>query len=145
MLVQSANQHHVAFTASTSVLRNASANATIVFDQVETNVGQAYDARTGIFTCPYSGNYYFSHSALSSYIGGFLETEIVLEGASKSLIYCGDRLGSTNETDYDQGSNSVVLSCGQGQRVWVQVYNYNGSTIYNEKFTQFSGFLLWTL
>ena len=116
----------------------------MVFDQVEINVGKAYNPATGVFICPITGYYYFAHSALASFVGGWLETEIVLDGMPKALIYCGDRRSLQNLTDYDQGANSVVFRCSSGQRVWVQIYNNNGSVLFNQRYTQFSGFLLWS-
>ena len=91
------------------------------------------------------GCYYFAYSAVASFVGGWLETEIMLEGMPKALIYCGDGRSFQNLTDYDQGDNSVVFRCRQGQRVWVQIYNNNGSVLFNQRHTQFSGFLLWTI
>ena len=82
---------------------------------------------------------------MASFVGGWLETAIMLEGMPKALIYCGDGRSFQNLTDYDQGDNSVVFRCGQGQRVWVQIYNNNGSVLFNQRHTQFSGFLLWTI
>ena len=140
------DSEHVAFTASHSTNRSTFAPyATIVFDQVESNAGQAYDTKTGVFTCPYPGYYYFSHSALSPY-NGHIETEIVLEGTPKAMIYAESSTPSTNAgSGFDQGSNSVVTYCEAGHRVWVRVHANRGTSLYWERYSHFSGFMLWSM
>ena len=140
------DSEHVAFTASHSKDRSPYAPyATIVFDQVESNAGQGYDAKTGVFTCPYTGYYFFSHSALAPY-NGHIETDIVLEGTPKAMIYAESSTPSTNAgSGYDQGSNSVVTYCEAGHRVWVRVHGDRGTSLYWQRFSHFSGFMLWSM
>ena len=54
----------IAFAA----LRNStslSSSATITYDALLVNIGNAFSHQTGIFTCPESGSYFFSFSAES--------------------------------------------------------------------------------
>ncbi|KAL3886567.1 hypothetical protein ACJMK2_026552 [Sinanodonta woodiana] len=105
------------------------------FDRVDYNEGNAYDTKTGIFTCPVSGTYFFYTNILSLFQTSGVETEIVLEGQGKGTAH------ALREDNHAQGSTAAALHCNAGQRVWVQtVY---GSQSYGYAFTSFTGFLMW--
>ncbi|KAL3886571.1 hypothetical protein ACJMK2_026556 [Sinanodonta woodiana] len=107
----------------------------LLFDRVDYNEGNAYDAKTGIFTCPVSGTYFFFTNLISIYHTGPQETEIVLEGQGKGKTH------AYNEENHDQGSTAASLHCNAGQRVWVQATI--GSQTWGEMFSSFTGVLLW--
>ena len=50
----------VAFSAWRASRDAVSSGAVIIYENVDVNVGGAYDAATGIFTCPVDGYYMFS-------------------------------------------------------------------------------------
>ena len=50
----------VAFTAKLSADLNSKYGDTMVFDVVITNLGGVYNAKTGIFTAPKAGYYFFA-------------------------------------------------------------------------------------
>ncbi|KAK3597964.1 hypothetical protein CHS0354_042314 [Potamilus streckersoni] len=105
------------------------------FDRVDYNEGNAYDKKTGIFTCPISGTYFFYTNIISMFHAGSIQTEIVLEGQGKGRTHA-------NKVDnHAQGSTAASLHCDAGQRVWVQaVY---GSQTWGEMLSSFTGVLMW--
>ena len=55
-----------------------------MFDVVQSNIGEGYDTVTGIFTCPFSGLYYFgvaSYSTTSYMILQLVKEDVELTGA----------------------------------------------------------------
>ncbi|KAK3597963.1 hypothetical protein CHS0354_042313 [Potamilus streckersoni] len=107
----------------------------IQFDRVDYNEGNAYDTRTGIFTCPVSGTYFFFTNIISMYHTGSILTEIVFEDQEKGRTHA-------NKVDNQaQGSTAALLHCNAGQRVWIQVvYGYQS---WGEMFSSFTGVLMW--
>ncbi|KAL3886536.1 hypothetical protein ACJMK2_026521 [Sinanodonta woodiana] len=105
------------------------------FDRVDYNEGNAYDTKTGIFTCPVSGTYFIFTNIMSMHHTGSIETEIVFEGREKG------RTHANREDDYAQSSTAASLHCDAGQRVWVQA-RY-GPQSYGDMFSSFTGVLLW--
>ena len=96
-------EDHVAFTATHSTNASAfGAYATIIFDTVESNVGRGYDTKTGVFTCPFNGYYFFTHLALSPY-NGHIETDISRIVRKPDFCLCenkgADQLRSNCEAD----------------------------------------------
>ncbi|VDI13782.1 Hypothetical predicted protein [Mytilus galloprovincialis] len=57
---------------------------TVIFDDVITNIGNAYDHLTGLFTAPYDGVYFFASSFLKPGDGPSLHLEMMKNGASIS-------------------------------------------------------------
>ena len=87
----------------------------VKYDKVLINIGNAFEPRTGEFTCPRSGVYVFTWSTLSN----------VEHQHCNSYIYRnGVRSLSTNayeENGYNEAaSNTEIFHLDQGDRVWIQ-------------------------
>ena len=133
------NEVTVAFTAGlTHSVVHVGLHQNIVFDHVETNLGNGYNPHHGVFTAPVSGLYFFYSSILT---GNNEEVwcQIAVNGVQKGSIY-----GRGTDGRHDQGSQALVVSLQQGDDVAVQnIYNDHsifGSTA--EIYSTFSGFLL---
>jgi hypothetical protein len=58
----------VAFSAAASESQNKPAeNQIILFDSIQMNIGDAYNAKSGQFTAPVAGTYVFTCSLLSGF------------------------------------------------------------------------------
>ncbi|KAL3863085.1 hypothetical protein ACJMK2_004861 [Sinanodonta woodiana] len=131
----------VAFHARVSVpdLEHLGRLHTIIFDNVETNIGAGYHSHTGIFIAPINGLYVFHVSAMSS-PGKYQYLELVKDGNSIQYIY-PDADGGT---DYMSVSMTVPLEVEQGGEVWVRTGDGMG-TIHGNSLTFFTGFLLYPM
>uniref|UniRef100_A0A9J8A949 Cerebellin 11 n=1 Tax=Cyprinus carpio carpio TaxID=630221 RepID=A0A9J8A949_CYPCA len=135
----------VAFSASMSNTEDShrgpfSTENKLIFDKVLTNIGNAYDPVTGVFTAPVKGVYYFrySGSAFSSHDMGLS----IFKGTARFVSSYEYNSGERN----DQMSNGAVMELNVGEevhmRLWIRTWifvdrRYNYST--------FTGYLLYPL
>ncbi|XP_060577879.1 complement C1q tumor necrosis factor-related protein 3-like [Ruditapes philippinarum] len=110
--------------------------ATIIFSNVETNEGVAYNNATGEFVAPKAGLYVFFSTILAGW-GLIIETGLQVNGNSIMLIYSG---GSAQAS----GSNMAVLPLKVGDVVKMVKTGPWGTTPFtiHHYWSTFSGFLL---
>ncbi|KAL3861216.1 hypothetical protein ACJMK2_007265 [Sinanodonta woodiana] len=128
---------HAAFSVywSSCTQTNITINSVVGFDQVQYNEGNGFDVHSNSFVCPVTGAYQFTN-VMTGYHDQ-VETAIVLDDITKAIVTTGVGVG--------QGSNTVVVTCRKGQRVWVRAWNSFtvGSLCVSSPYSTFSGFLLW--
>ena len=117
---------------------NVASQGTIVYDAVTTNIGNAYDHKTGFFTAPIPGTYVFFTNCMAV-DNTSEETYIVMEDTTVASCYSSRPSSSPSE----QGSTMVTLNLQAGQRVWVQIHQ-NAENVRGRFWNTFSGFLLQT-
>ncbi|XP_053377484.1 complement C1q tumor necrosis factor-related protein 4-like isoform X2 [Mercenaria mercenaria] len=108
----------------------------IVYDEINLNIGNSFDARHGIFTAPVDGPYEFTFATL---VPGGKHTgmEIVKNGESVAKTESGD------SSYYTMGTNVVALDLKAGDEVWVRHIDQSDSNIINgQSHTSFSGYLI---
>ncbi|XP_045168767.2 caprin-2-like [Mercenaria mercenaria] len=123
-----------AFTARLSAhIEKLGKNQPIIFDNIVTNIGQAYSETSGKFTAPKDGVYYFIATVLS-FSGQQLRTEIVRNGQFMVKMYSYDKA-------HEQGTSGVVLHLNASDEVWVRHYmGTEGENVYGYHWSTFSGF-----
>uniref|UniRef100_A0A8C8DME5 C1q domain-containing protein n=1 Tax=Oryzias sinensis TaxID=183150 RepID=A0A8C8DME5_9TELE len=129
----------VVFTATTAesgAIGPFSTNTNILFKTAITNVGQAYNPSTGIFTAPVNGIYYFSFFCHS---GGNRLTSLRLMKNEEYIVGIYDH--QTSHDGADNGGNAAFLQLQQGDRVSVNLAANTHVWGYGSV-TTFSGFLL---
>ncbi|KAH9489923.1 hypothetical protein Btru_038462 [Bulinus truncatus] len=114
------------------------ANSQVIYRKVITNAGGAYDANTGVFTCPIKGLYSFTVGALST-PDNTLVLDLYVNGRNLISIHANDK------TSHPSGSRTIVTECKQGEKV--NVVNRAAVTAYstsdaNYEHNIFSGFLI---
>ncbi|XP_022617748.1 complement C1q tumor necrosis factor-related protein 3-like [Seriola dumerili] len=134
----------VAFSAAltdSGLLGPFNTDTTIVYSNVFTNIGKAYNPVTGIFTAPVKGVYYFRFTGMDY-------RSAVHMGAA--LYKNNQRIMLTYEINVNNGyfehmSNGVTLELEKGDVVFLRLPANKGLYDNNESHNTFSGFLLFTL
>ncbi|XP_051501627.1 complement C1q-like protein 4 [Myxocyprinus asiaticus] len=113
-------------------------NEVLKFTDVLTNLGSSYASSTGTFTCKKAGVYYFIYHILKT--GQNLRVDLVLNDqtvvASAAAV---DILHS------DTASSSAVLQLRVGDRVFVRLNNSELSKETQNRFSTFTGYLLYEI
>ena len=107
----------------------------LIFRQVLTNQGKAYNATSGDFVAPYSGTYFFAVST-KCWDAGETGNAQILASSYGDTFLCRIESGAY----YDDGSCQAVVHLAQGDRVWI--HSYSGPLCYVAEASTFSGFLV---
>uniref|UniRef100_A0A3Q0QUT1 Complement C1q like 2 n=1 Tax=Amphilophus citrinellus TaxID=61819 RepID=A0A3Q0QUT1_AMPCI len=109
------------------------------FDDIVTNLGNHYDPTTGKFTCQVSGIYYFTyHVLMRGGDGTSMWADLCKNGQVRASAIAQDA-----DQNYDYASNSVVLHLDSGDEIYVKLDGGKAHGGNNNKYSTFSGFLLY--
>ncbi|XP_078018809.1 uncharacterized protein LOC144458887 isoform X3 [Epinephelus lanceolatus] len=113
---------------------------TLKFSKVFTNIGQAYNPTTGIFTAPVRGVYYFRFTLWGGRPSAWMGAYLYHNEKKMTLSY-----DYNDEHTYISASNALILQLEKGDVVYLALYP--GSGVFDDSFnrTIFSGFLLFAL
>ncbi|XP_041634955.1 uncharacterized protein LOC121504308 [Cheilinus undulatus] len=112
------------------------AATTLKYTVVITNIGNAYNSATGIFTAPVAGVYYFTFFVHAE---GTRLMLLALFKNSQTVVMTHDQV--TGADGADNGGNAAFLRLQRGDQVFVQMLA-NSHVWRNEVSTTFSGFLV---
>ena len=123
----------VMFTAyDTSVSQTHYSGDIIDYPYISSNIGNAYDASTYKFTCPYDGIYVFHfhiQADSSDYLAAYLtKDDERMVGAYADYV----------SSSHVHASNTAYVECAAGSEVWVECA-YSGSTGSDYNALTFSG------
>ena len=128
------NRSRVAFFARTSSHSpKLQPNQDIVFDDVVTNIGGAYNNHHGTFVAPTSGVYVFHTSVLT--VGHALTAKVVKNGQTLARLL--------DSRDRDHAGQTVIVVLNKGEDIYIQVEYDNDSIVHGYMYSTFSGFLLY--
>ncbi|KAK7910392.1 hypothetical protein WMY93_015076 [Mugilogobius chulae] len=130
----------VAFSVSLAdvqeVYKGPCTDKTLVFKRVFSNVGNAYDSNTGIFTAPVAGSYFFT---FNTYGYNSHTTGAILMKNSQIQVSTYESVSSDGA---DSSSNSVLLTLVPGDTLHLELWD-NGRVFDNANgHTTFTGFLV---
>ncbi|KAK3096172.1 hypothetical protein FSP39_024016 [Pinctada imbricata] len=126
----------VAFSAyPTKAIQSISANTKIIFGSTRTNIGNAYNPTTGVFTAPIDGVYAF-HWTLLNAKGRYLSINIQVNGSNKLILY-GD---ARNYPNWYSASQSYVTELRKGDNVNLSSDGTPGG--YVHEYSTFTGYRL---
>ena len=115
---------------------------TIVLNHAVTNVGNAYDPLTGVFTAPVSGLYDFQATVMSAHAGSGQRVYAAMNVDNTRVAIA---LSDTNHGHWNQATMKSIVHVSAGQKVYLQntdnsVVEYYSS--HAEPYTTFSGILI---
>ncbi|XP_030065295.1 complement C1q-like protein 2 [Microcaecilia unicolor] len=109
------------------------------FDDVVTNLGNHYDPSSGKFTCQVPGIYYFTyHILMRGGDGTSMWADLCKNGQVRASAIAQDA-----DQNYDYASNSVVLHLDSGDEIYVKLDGGKAHGGNNNKYSTFSGFILY--
>ncbi|XP_045191083.1 EMILIN-2-like [Mercenaria mercenaria] len=117
---------------------------TIIFNNVITNIGHAYNKHTGIFTAPVSGTYTFNTNIVSEK-GHYVEASIKVNDIVTVSAISDHRISRDGGyfTTWDQGNAVAILQLNRGDKVAVSVQWPQGNhVIHGVGKSSFSGYLV---
>ncbi|XP_061181192.1 complement C1q-like protein 4 [Saccostrea echinata] len=129
-----------AYMSNNVMVKTFSKHKTFVYDRVETNIGNGYDARSGKFTAPESGVYVF-HSSTTAHNKSHCTVEIVQNSAVKDIAWAD----AIDHNDRASASTMTILNLKKGDIVNTRVgVTYGGNFMESDIYTRmsFSGFKL---
>nr|KAG5700712.1 hypothetical protein BaRGS_029077 [Batillaria attramentaria] len=112
--LEAVNQRRVAFSAAVGASNvPASGSSIIPFTTIITNVGNAYNPTTSVFTAPYDGDYFF-----------ILNVDVSLDYESMALTHNGHAITYADKDDKTEThvSGSAVISMKTGDVISVNHY-----------------------
>eukprot|EP00064_Thunnus_orientalis_P012940 superscaffoldBa00002045_g12976 len=113
---------------------------TLKFSKVFTNIGQAYNPTTGIFTAPVRGAYYFRFNGWGDWYSSPVGIEMHHNG--RIITGCYNR---NDDTGFVIVSNGFVLQLEKGDTIYLVLYPSHGVYDDPDNRTTFSGFLLFAM
>lgn len=109
------------------------------FDDVVTNLGDNYDGSTGKFTCKVPGTYFFIYNVLMrGGDGTSMWADLIKNGLVRASAIAQDQ-----DQSYDYASNSVILHLDAGDEVFIKLDGGKAHGGNSNKYSTFSGFLLY--
>ncbi|GAA6232398.1 uncharacterized protein LOC108881863 [Lates japonicus] len=133
----------VAFAVSlggNGLRKTTSGSQTLIYKDILTNIGQAYNSETGVFTAPVRGVYYirFTANAPTDFP---MSAVLYKNGASIQLIAHEQPSGEGSDT----ASNGATLLLEQGDTLSMQLWHNTQIWDNSNHHSTFSGFLLFPM
>ncbi|XP_071501614.1 uncharacterized protein [Diadema antillarum] len=128
-----------AFSAArlTTLTAPAESDIIVTFEHVFTNYGNHFDAYTGVYTVPAAGAYFFIFNIHMASTHKNPYVKLMLNGKMQVSVHDYD-----NRDAFDSTSNSVILEVETGDQIWLQLDADNEVSSNSNRYTTFSGYLL---
>lgn len=128
-MIQQRRSYRVGFTACHTLNATYHFNATVIYNKVISNMGNAYDAQTGVFEAPISGLYSFSFTGMA-YNSTTLQLLLIKDNNYIVKAYSNGSCSGTNTAD---------LYLQPTSKVWI-IVGFNAGHLHTSDYNCFSGF-----
>ena len=119
-------------------LTNIPTKSVVVYDDVVTNLGNGYDASTGVFTAPLDGVYQLLWTSLV-YHGKNFYTYLTLN----EILVARNYASANSASDHASATQCVVIFMKTNDKVEIKIQDgYTGQYLYGGGWSSFSGFRL---
>ncbi|XP_056286016.1 C1q-related factor-like [Pseudoliparis swirei] len=109
------------------------------FDDVVTNIGGNFEGSTGKFTCKIPGTYFFIYNVLMrGGDGTSMWADLIKNGLVRASAIAQDQ-----DQSYDYASNSAILHLDAGDEVFIKLDGGKAHGGNSNKYSTFSGFILY--
>ncbi|XP_003724148.1 collagen alpha-2(VIII) chain [Strongylocentrotus purpuratus] len=131
-----------AFSAArtTTLTAPPASDIIITFEHVFTNFGNHFDAYSGIYMAPVPGAYYFIFNIHMASTHKNPYVKLMLNGKMQVAVHDYD-----NRDAFDSTTNSVILELQTSDRVWLQLDADNEVSSNSNRYTTFSGYMIFKL
>ncbi|XP_059892604.1 C1q-related factor-like [Gadus macrocephalus] len=110
------------------------------FDDVVTNIGENFQGPSGKFICKIPGTYFFIYNVLMrGGDGTSMWADLIKNGLVRASAIAQDQ-----DQSYDYASNSVILHLDAGDEVFIKLDGGKAHGGNSNKYSTFSGFMLFT-
>ena len=110
----------------------------VVFDEVITNVGNAFNVNESQFECPNNDYYLFTWGAAAEYGGG--HTRLYQNGAQVTRMYLTRQNSDRDSGTSGSSTTSTIVKCSVGSHFYIVVEAGQDDTIFLGGHTTFSGY-----
>ena len=97
---------------------------TLIFDHIETNIGNGYNGHTGAFIAPHNGVYLFFYTVFGTH-PSYISIEITVNGFARGAIFVDNQAAPSVYT----GSTGVaVFALSQGNDCFIRTHSTYASS-----------------
>jgi hypothetical protein len=103
---------------------NMGPHHTLIFDHIETNIGNGYNGHTGAFIAPLNGVYMFFYTVCGVH-PSYMSIEITVNGVARGVIYVDNQAATTA---YTGCTGVAVFVLNQGDDCFIRTHSTYSST-----------------
>ena len=98
---------------------NIGPHHTLIFDHIETNIGNGYNGHTGIFIAPLNGVYMFFYTTFGTH-PSYMSIQITVNSVPRGVIFVDNR---ATPYDYTGCTGVAVFALNQGDDCFIRTHS----------------------
>ena len=98
---------------------NIGPHHTLIFDHIETNIGNGYNGHNGIFIAPLNGVYMFFYTVFGTH-PSYISTEITVNGFARGAIFVDNQ---ATPSVYTGSTGVAVFVLNQGNDCFIRTHS----------------------
>jgi len=98
---------------------NTGPHHTLIFDHIETNIGNGYNGHTGVFIAPLNGVYMFFYTVFCEH-AGYTSIEITVNSVARGAIFVDNQ---ASPSVYTGSTGVAVFVLNQGDDCFIRTHS----------------------